>query len=74
MREHLNRQGIRVAKCTVERLMRACGWRAVTGTRTVRTTVEDPAHSRALDLVQRNFTAQRSWRIGCGGRMRRRAR
>ena len=43
MWEHLNRQGITVAKCTVERLMRAHRWRGVTRARTVRTTVPDPA-------------------------------
>ena len=59
MWEHLNRQGITVARCTVERLMRAHGWRGVTRARTVRTTVADPAHSRAPDLVRRNFTAER---------------
>jgi len=59
MWEHLNRQGITVAKCTVERLMRAHGWRGVTRARTARTTIPDPAHSRAPDLVKRNFTADR---------------
>jgi putative transposase len=59
MWEHLNRQGIEVARCTVERLMRVSGWRGVTRARTVRTTVPDPAHSRAPDLVKRNFTASR---------------
>ena len=39
MWEHLNRQGIKVAKCTVERLMRAYEWRGVTRARTVRTTI-----------------------------------
>jgi putative transposase len=47
MWEHLNRQGIRVARCTVERLMRAHGWRGVTRARTVRTTIPDPGHTRA---------------------------
>jgi len=56
---HLNRQGITVAKCTVERLMRADGWRGVTRGRSVRTTVPDPGRSRAPDLVKRNFAAQR---------------
>jgi len=51
MWEHLNRQGIRVAKCTVERLMRAHGWRGVTRGRTVRTTISDPGHSRARARV-----------------------
>lgn len=59
MWEHLNRQGIGVARCTVERLMRANGWRGVTRARKVRTTIPDPAHSRAPDLVQRNFKAGR---------------
>ena len=59
MREHLNRHGITVAKCTVERLMRAHGWRGVTRARTVRTTIPDPGHTRAPDLVRRNFTAGR---------------
>jgi putative transposase len=57
MWEHLNRQGIKVARCTVERLMRAHGWRGITRARTVRTTTADPGHSRAPDLVKRNFKA-----------------
>ena len=44
MWEHLNRQGITVARCTVERLMRAHGWRGVTRERKVRTTTPDAAH------------------------------
>jgi len=59
MWEHLNRHGITVARCTVERLMRAHGWRGVTRARTVRTTIPDPGHTRAPDLVRRNFTAGR---------------
>ena len=59
MWEHLRRQGITVARCTVERLMRANGWRGVTRGRQVRTTIPDPANSRAPDLVKRNFTAPR---------------
>ena len=59
MWEHLNRQGITVAKCTVERLMRAHGWRGVTRGRAVRTTIPDPGHSRAPDLVKRHFKAER---------------
>jgi transposase InsO family protein len=59
MWEHLRRQGIPVARCTVERLMRANGWRGVTRARRIRTTVRDPAHSRAPDLVNRRFTADR---------------
>lgn len=39
--------------------MRARRWRGVTRARTVRTTTPDPGHSRAPDLVKRDFTAQR---------------
>lgn len=52
---HLQRQGIAVARCTVERLMRAHGWRGVTRRKKVRTTVADPAAARAADLVKRQF-------------------
>jgi len=52
---HLQREGIEVARCTVERLMRANGWHGVTRTKKVRTTVADPQASRAADLVDRQF-------------------
>jgi putative transposase len=52
---HLHRQGITVARCTVERLMRAHGWQGVTRRKKVRTTVADPAAARAADLVKRQF-------------------
>lgn len=54
---YLRRQGVSVARCTVERLMRASGWKGVTRARTTRTTVPDPGHQRAPDLVNRQFTA-----------------
>lgn len=54
---HLNREGIEVARCTVERLMRANGWKGVTREKKARTTVSDPAHQRAPDLVDRDFGA-----------------
>jgi putative transposase len=54
---HLNRQGIPVARCTVERLMRGNGWRGVVRTKKVRTTVPDRAAGRASDLVDRCFAA-----------------
>ena len=60
---HLNRQGLRVARCTVERLMRANGWRGNTRRRTVRTTVPDPDHRRFPDLVGRNFKAAAPGRL-----------
>jgi putative transposase len=51
----LNRDGIAVARCTVERLMRRLGLRGAVRGRRVRTTIPDPGAARATDLVQRNF-------------------
>lgn len=57
---YLQRQGIEVAKCTVERLKREHGWHGTTrARRPPRTTVPDPAASRAPDLVHRRFKASR---------------
>ena len=56
---HLQRQGIPVARCTVERIMAANGWRGATRARRVRTTVADPTHHRAPDLVRRRFRVGR---------------
>jgi putative transposase len=55
---HLRRQGIEVARCTVERLMRANHWQGVRRVTRVRTTVADPAAHRAPDLVERRFRVQ----------------
>lgn len=52
---HLQREGIPVARCTVERLMRANRWRGVTRRKKVRTTIADPQAVRAPDLVERQF-------------------
>ena len=52
---HLRRQGIPVARCTVERLMRRHGWRGVTRSARVRTTIPHPEHPRCPDLVERRF-------------------
>lgn len=52
---HLNRDGIEVARCTIERLMAGNDWAGVTRTKKVRTTISDPAASRAPDLVDRQF-------------------
>jgi putative transposase len=51
----LNREGIAVARCTVERLMRAAGLQGVRRGTVKRTTIADPAGQRAADLVGRNF-------------------
>jgi putative transposase len=56
---HLQRQGIPVARCTVERIMAVNGWRGATRTHRVRTTVSGPAAARALDLVRRRFRVSR---------------
>jgi len=53
----LNREGIRVARCTVERLMREIGIAGVVRGTPKRTTISDPRAARAPDLVDRNFTA-----------------
>ena len=60
---HLNRNGLRVARCTVERLMRANGWRGNTRRRKARTTVPDPGNPRHPDLVGRNFKAAAPGRL-----------
>jgi len=51
----LNREGHRVARCTVERLMRADALAGVVRGRVKRTTIADPAAERARDLVGRDF-------------------
>lgn len=51
----LNREGVEVARCTVERLMAELGLRgAVRGT-VKRTTIADPEATRPADLVSRQF-------------------
>lgn len=53
----LNRQGHRVARCTVHRLMRAAGLRGITRAKGPRTTVPGAGPDTRPDLVQRQFTA-----------------
>lgn len=55
----LQREKIRVARCTVGRLMRAMGLRGAVRGRTFKTTVADDTAVRPLDLVSRDFTARR---------------
>ena len=56
----LGREGIGVARCTVERLMRAMGLRGATRGRAFTiTTVREDGTTRPADLVQRTFTATR---------------
>ena len=51
----LNREGIPVARCTVERLMREDGLAGAVRGKVKRTTIADPAGPRARDLVRRDF-------------------
>jgi transposase InsO family protein len=56
----LGREGVAVARCTVERLMRAMGLRGVVrGRAFCVTTVADDSAARPPDLVERDFRATR---------------
>jgi putative transposase len=55
----LHREGIAVARCTVERLMRELGLRGAVRGKTHRTTTPDAAAPPPADLVDRDFSA--SW-------------
>jgi putative transposase len=55
----LNREGLRVARCTVERLMRDSGLAGAVRGRKFKTTIADDAAVRPSDLVCREFTASR---------------
>jgi putative transposase len=55
----LRREGIVVARCTVERLMRELGLQGVRRGKARRTTTSDGAASRPADLVARDFSASR---------------
>lgn len=56
----LRREGVDVARCTVERLMKALGLRGVVRGRAFTVTTEaDPALARPEDLVHRDFRADR---------------
>jgi putative transposase len=53
----LHRRGHRVARCTVERLMRTAGLRGITRAKGPRTTVPSTGPDTRPDLVDRAFTA-----------------
>jgi putative transposase len=55
----LGREGIAVARCTVERLMRELGLVGVRRGKTRRTTTPDATAPRPADLVDRDFSATR---------------
>ena len=57
--QQLRREGIAVARCTVERLMRQLGLRGAVRGRMFKTTVPGDAAARPADLVQRAVVATR---------------
>jgi transposase InsO family protein len=74
MHAELNRTGIDVARCTVERLMRAEGLRGIRREKTRKTTHADGAETpRPSDLVDRKFVAaapNQLWVLPDGNRSR----
>jgi putative transposase len=60
----LQREGLRVARCTVERLMGELGIAGVVRGKAKRTTIGDQQAPRPADLVERQFTAPAP--TGCG--------
>lgn len=61
--KQLNREGVTVARCTVERLMRWLGLEGVRRGKRVRTTVPDGTAVCPRDLVKRHFEADRPNRL-----------
>ena len=57
--KQMHREGIRVVRCTVERLMRQLGLQGARRGKGVRTTVPDPKTPCPQDLVHRVFQADR---------------
>jgi len=53
----LRGNGLDVARCTVERVMREMGWHGAIKKKRVRTTIPDTAAKRPTDLVDRQFYA-----------------
>jgi transposase InsO family protein len=57
--KQLKRESMPVARCTVERLMKALGLRGVRRGKAFKTTIPDVGASRPADLVDRQFVATR---------------
>ena len=55
----MGREDIRIARCTVERLMRSAGLQGVRRGKRCRTTIADTGVNRPADLVRRQFQASR---------------
>ena len=60
----MNREGIRVARCTVERLMKRLGLQGARRGKRVRTTTPDALAPCPLDRVKRVFKAERPNQLG----------
>jgi len=59
----LIREGISVPRCQVERLMKTAGLQGIRRGKRFVTTKADPAATRPLDLVKRNFGASQPNRL-----------
>ena len=59
----LKRDGVEVARCTVERLMRSLGLEGIRRGKKKRTTIPDDEAPLPTDLVKRDFTAERPNRL-----------
>lgn len=59
----LKREGVDVARCTVERLMDSLGLEGIRRGKKKRTTIPDEKAPRPADLVKRDFTAARPNRL-----------
>ena len=57
--KQMNREGLSIARCTVERLMKRLGLRGVRRGKVVRTTLSDMKAPCPLDRVNRQFKAER---------------
>ncbi|MGP4029948.1 IS3 family transposase [Actinomadura sp. 3N407] len=57
--KQLRRQGVQVARCTVERLMRAHGLQGLHRRDRQRNTTPDETAPQPPDLVHRRFTAEK---------------
>ncbi|WP_299451360.1 IS3 family transposase [uncultured Pigmentiphaga sp.] len=61
--KQLSREGVAVARCTVERLMRHLGIEGIRRGKRVRTTIPDSEAACPRDLVKRHFEADRPNRL-----------
>ena len=57
--KQMNREGLSIARCTVERLMKRLGLQGVRSGKVVRTTISDMKAPYPLDRVNRQFKAER---------------